>query len=66
VALLWLDYLALLGLIVSLARPTRRRARMILAPAAVAIRTRKPWVVALFCLLGRTIHDFLRFATNLG
>lgn len=49
---LGLFYRALLGFTVKRARPTRRRALIILAPAVVAIRTRKPWVVARFCLLG--------------
>jgi hypothetical protein len=39
---LGLFYRAFEGLTVSRARPTRRRARIILAPAVVAIRTRKP------------------------
>jgi hypothetical protein len=47
-----MNYRAFEGFTVSRARPTRRRARIIFAPAVVAIRTRKPWVVARFCLLG--------------
>jgi hypothetical protein len=45
-------YRAFEGLTVSCARPFRRLAAITFAPAVVAIRTKKPWVVARFCLLG--------------
>lgn len=48
----FLGYRAFEGFTVNKARPFRRLAAIILAPAAVAILTKNPWVVARFCLLG--------------
>jgi len=47
-----LSYWALDGLTVNWARPLRLLAFKTPAPAVVALRTRNPWVVARFCLLG--------------